>query len=152
MKESVHRRTRRDLLLDCLGLKLKLAETQEEQLALWGAQVKVHTDEGRAKDGLARFIHFQNCENCVTERRRRQKAVYSRRWRDAKHLCGMPPADWYVENPDLPDLWLCGTPDHAVCALCGEEGLVALSRFPAFYTMVCSPLRPDSRSGHFIST
>ena len=88
------------------------------------------------------------CENCATERRRRQKTVYSRRWRDAKHLCGMTPSDCYVENPDLPDLWLCGTPDHALCG----EGLVASWRFSAFYARVCSPLQQDFNSGHLIST
>ena len=89
------------------------------------------------------------CENCATARRRRQKAVWARRWRDSKHLCGMPPADWYVENPDLSDMWVCGTPDPGVCDLCGEEGLVALWRFPAFYAAVCSPIRPESHPWPF---
>ena len=46
--------------LDCLGLQLMLVETQEEQRALWEAQVNVHADEALDKEGLARFIHFQD--------------------------------------------------------------------------------------------
>ena len=46
--------------LACLGLKLMLAQTQEEQRDLWEAQVNAHADEGRSKEGLARFMHFQN--------------------------------------------------------------------------------------------
>jgi len=49
-----------DTRINCLDLKLMLAETQEEQRATWEDQVKVHADEGRTKDGLARFMHFQN--------------------------------------------------------------------------------------------
>lgn len=32
----------------------------EERRDLWKAQVQAHADEGRARDGLARFMHFQN--------------------------------------------------------------------------------------------
>ena len=46
--------------LACLGLKLLLAQTQEEQRDLWEAQVNAHADEGRPQEGLARFMHFQN--------------------------------------------------------------------------------------------
>ena len=53
-KQSLHVR------LSCLGLKLMLAETDEERRDLWEAQVKAHADEGRPQQDLARFIHFQN--------------------------------------------------------------------------------------------
>ena len=46
--------------LDCLGLKLRLAETEEERRDLWKAQVQAHADEGRSQQELARFMHFQN--------------------------------------------------------------------------------------------
>ncbi|MDE0353868.1 MAG: hypothetical protein OXM57_14390 [bacterium] len=43
-----------------LRMKSKLAETQEEQRTLWEAQVNAHADEGRLKEGLARYKHFQD--------------------------------------------------------------------------------------------
>ena len=46
--------------LACLELKVLLAQTHEEQQGLWEAQVNTHADEGRSKEGLARFMHFQN--------------------------------------------------------------------------------------------
>ena len=45
--------------IECLGLKLRLAETDEEQLALREAQVMVQADEGRSRGGLAKYMHFQ---------------------------------------------------------------------------------------------
>ena len=46
--------------LQCLELKLELAETQEEKRSLWQAQVEIHADEARTSTGLARFHHFTN--------------------------------------------------------------------------------------------
>lgn len=53
-KQSLHVR------LSCLGLKLMLAETDEERRDLREGQVNAHANEGRPQQDLARFIHFQN--------------------------------------------------------------------------------------------
>lgn len=54
--------------LDCLGVKLKLAETDEERRDLWEAQVNAHADEGRSQKDLARFLHFQNAIQLAEKR------------------------------------------------------------------------------------
>ena len=53
--------------LACLGLKLMVAETQEQR-DLWKAQVNAHADEGRSEEGLARFMHFQNAIQLAEKR------------------------------------------------------------------------------------
>ena len=54
--------------LQCLELKLGLAETEEDKRFLWEAQVEIHADEARTSTGLAQFHHFENAVQLAEER------------------------------------------------------------------------------------